>query len=275
MVNKMVFKLPENKPQVPKDTPRNFFFYGETMSGKSYLANEFPAPIVLNTDGNAEANTVPSIQLVNEKDEQGRITKSVISQIGEILLALQTQKHTYQTVVVDVIDDVIEMIKIAVCDELTPAGKPRLKSLSEIPYGKGYDFFNQAITEMVIDLKALPMNVIYISRQVSEYDDNGNATKDKPSLKDKYVNLINGNSDLMIHTEKVGNNYNREVERKRKKYYMDQVDDKEILKILSTIRGALEPAKAPSKPVPAKKEEVKKEAPKPQKQENISEDDLF
>lgn len=276
----MAFKLPENKPQIPKDTPRNFFFYGETMSGKSYLANEFPAPIVLNTDGNAEANTVPSIQLVNEKDENGRITKSVIAQIGEILLALQTQKHTYRTVVVDVIDDVIEMIKIAVCDELTPAGKARLKSLSEIPYGKGYDFFNQAITEMVIDLKALPMNVIYISRQVSEYDDNGNATKDKPSLKDKYVNLINGNSDLMIHTEKVGNNYNREVERKRKKYYMDQVDDKEILKILSTIRGALEPAKAPSKPAPAKKEETKKEAPKkeapkPQKQENVSEDDLF
>ena len=274
----MAFKLPENKPQIPKDAPRNFFLYGETMSGKSYLANEFPAPIVLNTDGNAEANTVPSIQLVNEKDEQGRITKSVISQIGEILLALQTQKHTYQTVVVDVIDDVIEMIKIAVCDELTPAGKPRLKSLSEIPYGKGYDFFNQAITEMVIDLKALPMNVIYISRQVSEYDDNGNATKDKPSLKDKYVNLINGNSDLMIHTEKVGNNYNREVERKRKKYYMDQVDDKEILKILSTIRGALEPAKAPSKPAPAKKEEAKEEkqkATKPQKTENISEDDLF
>ena len=269
----MAFKLPENKPQIPKDTPRNFFFYGETMSGKSYLANEFPAPIILNTDGNAEANTVPSIQLVNEKDENGRITKSVISQIGEILLALQTQKHTYKTVVVDVIDDVIEMIKIAVCDELTPAGKPRVKSLSEIPYGKGYDFFNQAITEMVIDLKALPMNVIYISRQVSEYDDNGNATKDKPSLKDKYVNLINGNSDLMIHTEKVGNNYNREVERKRKKYYMDQVDDKEILKILSTIRGALEPAKAPSKPAPAKKE--KATAPKPQKHEEVSEDDLF
>ena len=131
---------------------------------------------------------------------------------------------------------------------------------------------------MVIDLKALPMNVIYISRQVSEYDDNGNATKDKPSLKDKYVNLINGNSDLMIHTEKVGNNYNREVERKRKKYYMDQVDDKAILKILSTIRGALEPAKAPSKPAPAKKEETKEEKPKatkPQKQENVSEDDLF
>ena len=151
------------------------------------------------------------------------------------------------------------MIKIAVCDELTPAGKPRLKSLSEIPYGKGYDFFNQAVTELVIDLKALPMNVIYISRQISEYDDNGNATKDKPSLKDKYVNLINGNSDLMVHTEKIGNNYNREVDRKRKTYYADQVDDKAILKILSTIRGAVEPARKTAHVEKTSKSEIKKE----------------
>ena len=264
-----MFKLPENKPQVPKDTPRNYFIYGETMSGKSYLANEFPNPIVLNTDGNAEANSVPSIQLLNDKDKSGRITNSVIKQLGEILLALQTQEHSYETVVIDVIDDVIEMIKIAVCDELTPPGKPRLKSLSEIPYGKGYDFFNQAITELVIDLKA--MNVIYISRQISEYDDNGNATKDKPSLKDKYVNLINGNSDLMIHTEKIGNNYNREVDRKRKTYYADQVDDKAILKILSTIRGAIEP--------PRKQQAATKSVAKPTKQETVevsnNEDELF
>lgn len=269
----MTFKLPENKPQVPKDTPRNFFIYGETMSGKSYLANEFPNPIVLNTDGNAEANSVPSIQLVNEKNGQGRITNSVIKQLSEILLALQTQKHSYETVVIDVIDDVIEMIKIAVCDELTPSGKPRIKSLSEIPYGKGYDFFNQSITELVIDLKALPMNVIYISRQISEYDDNGNATKDKPSLKDKYVNLINGNSDLMIHTEKIGNNYNREVDRRRKAYYVDQVDDKAILKILSTVRGVLDPAKDTNKTKKevSKKEKVKEAA----KKETVSDDELF
>ena len=259
-----MFKLPENKPQIPKDTPRNYFIYGETMSGKSFLANEFPNPIILNTDGNAEANAVPSIQLVNEKDKTGKITHSVIQQLGEILLALQTQNHSYETVVIDVIDDVIEMIKIAVCDELTPSGKPRVKSLSEIGYAKGYDFFNQAVTELVMDLKALPMNVIYISRQISEYDDKGNIKKEKPSLKDKYVNLINGNSDLMIHTEKVGNNYNREIDRRRKVYYADQVDDKKILKILSTIRGAVEP--------PRKKQQVTNA----QKQEQIiDEDDLF
>lgn len=260
-----MFKLPENKPQIPKDTPRNYFIYGETMSGKSFLANEFPNPIVLNTDGNAEANTVPSIQLVNKKDKNGKITHSVIQQLSEILLALQTQQHSYETVVIDVIDDVIEMIKIAVCDELTPSGKPRVKSLSEIGYAKGYDFFNQAVTELVMDLKALPMNVIYISRQISEYDDKGNATKEKPSLKDKYVNLINGNSDLMIHTEKVGNNYNREIDRRRKFYYADQVDDKKILQILTTIRGAVE--------LPRKKQAVE-QTPK-QVQTTTDTDELF
>lgn len=228
-----MFTLPENKPQKPVDTPRNYFFYGATMSGKSYLANEFPNPIILNTDGNASANSVPAIQLLNEKDRKGNIIKSVIEQLSEILLALQTQQHTYETVVVDVIDDVIDMIKIAVC------GQFDVKSLSEVGYGKGYDYFNQALTELVIDLKALPMNVIYISREITEYDDEGKAVKTAPSLREKYVNLINGNSDLMIRTEKLGSHYNREVVRKRKTYKSDQIDDKAILKILQTIDGAV------------------------------------
>ncbi|NQP43190.1 AAA family ATPase [Streptococcus suis] len=253
-----MFKLPANKPQVPVDTPRNFFFYGATMSGKSYLANEFPNPIILNTDGNASANSVPAIQLVNEKDQSGRITKSVIEQLSEILLALQTQKHTYETVVVDVIDDVIDMIKIAVC------GHFGVKALSEVPYGKASDYFNQALTELVIDLKSLPVNVIYISREVSIYDEKGKVIEKVPSLKEKYVNLINGNSDLMIRTEKLGNNYNREVVRKRKTYKSDQIDDKEILKILQTIDGAVVMTSKTTKTKPAEK-----------KQEVAAEEDIF
>ena len=75
----------------------------------------------------------------------------------------------------------------------------------------------------------------------------------------------------MIHTEKIGNNYNREVDRKRKTYYADQVDDKAILKILSTIRGAVEP--------PRKQQAATKPAAKPVKQEIVevsnNEDELF
>lgn len=227
-----MFQLPPNKPQVPKDTPRNYFIWGETMSGKSYLASEFPNPIILNTDGNAEANSVPSIQIRNIKDEAGNIIKGAPEQIGEIILALQTQKHSYETVVLDVIDDIIEMIKQYV--QINHG----VKSLGEIKWGKGWDEFNGLLTEMVIDLKTLPMNVIYISRQIKVIEEN--SSYEAPSLKDKYVNLINGNSDLNIQTKKLGNKYIRRVEARRKSYQREQVDDPKILAILDTITGVFD-----------------------------------
>lgn len=227
-----MFQLPPNKPQVPKDTPRNYFIWGETMSGKSYLASEFPNPIILNTDGNAEANSVPSIQIRNIKDEARNIIKGAPEQIGEIILALQTQKHSYETVVLDVIDDIIEMIKQYV--QINHG----VKSLGEIKWGKGWDEFNGLLTEMVIDLKTLPMNVIYISRQIKVIEEN--SSYEAPSLKDKYVNLINGNSDLNIQTKKLGNKYIRRVEARRKSYQREQVDDPKILAILDTITGVFD-----------------------------------
>lgn len=229
-----MFKLPENKPQKPKDTPRNFFVWGETMSGKSYLANEFPNPIVLNTDGNAEANTIPSIQVRNYRNANGRIEKGAPEIIGEVLLALQTQNHTYETVVVDVIDDVVELFKQYICVN------NGVKSLGDVPYGKAYDEFNALLTQMVLDLKALPMNVVYISRQVSILDKDGKTTIDVPSLKDKYVNIINGNCDLNVQARRLGNKYLRRVEARRKNYKRDEVDDAKILKILDTISGAFD-----------------------------------
>ncbi|MCU7356560.1 ATP-binding protein [Enterococcus dispar] len=227
-----MFQLPPNKPQTPKDTPRNYFIWGETMSGKSYLASEFPNPIILNTDGNAEANSVPSIQIRNVKNKDGSIIKGAPEQIGEVILALQTQSHSYETVVLDVIDDIIEMIKQYV------QINHNVKSLGEIKWGKGWDEFNGLLTEMVIDLKTLPMNVVYISRQLKIVEEN--SSYDAPSLKDKYVNLINGNSDLNIQTKKLGNKYIRRVEARRKSYQREQVDDSKILAILDTITGVFD-----------------------------------
>ena len=227
-----MFKLPENKPQKQVDTPRNFFIYGDTMSGKSYLANEFPNPIILNTDGNATANTVPSIQLENVKDKNGKITKSVIEQLAEIMLALRTQEHTYQTVVVDVIDDVLDLITFALQDRF------EVDSLSEIGYGKGYAMLKSVTRELIADLKALPMNVIYISRLEEKFDDKGKKIGEAPSLPQKQLNQFNGNCDLMIKTRKIGETYMREVDRKRKNYKPEEIDDPEILDILMTIRNA-------------------------------------
>ena len=45
---------PLNRQKKVRRIPRNFFIFGDTMSGKSYLAERFPVPLFLNTDGNSE-----------------------------------------------------------------------------------------------------------------------------------------------------------------------------------------------------------------------------
>lgn len=226
--------LPPNKPQKTVDTPRNYFIYGATMSGKSFLAERFPNPLFLNTDGNAKANKAPSIQLLNERKRDGSAGKTVIEQLDEIMLALQTENHSYETIILDVIDDVALLIEQAVCLE---AG---VKALSDIPYGKGYATFNSVFQGMVMELKALPVNVIYISRVDDKIDDAGNS-HEIPSLKVKYYNIVNGNCDLVIHVQKIGNRYVRSITDKRKDYYASHIDDEKILRILRAIPGALKP----------------------------------
>lgn len=221
--------LPPNKPQTSKDTPRNFFIWGPTMGGKSFLASQFPNALVFNTDGNAEANTIPSVQLRNIKDKNGKITRSVIDQLDKLLTALQSEKHSYETIILDVIDDIIVMIEQYICD------KEDVETLGDIGYGKGYAAFTNIFQQLVIELKALPMNVIYISRNASKME--GQTEIEIPSLKEKHQNIVNGNCDLSIQCKKVGKNYIRVVKARRKDYDRSQVDDKKILKILDTITG--------------------------------------
>lgn len=226
--------LPKNEPHKPAGTPRNFFIWGATMSGKSYLAEHFPNTLVLNTDGNSAMGSRPSIQLRNVRNADGSLKISVIDQLEEILLELGTTQNTYETVTLDVIDDVCEMIKQAVCIK---GGK---ESLADFGYGKGYDMFYSILTGLVMDLKALPINVVYISRESEQVDDNGSSVA-IPSLKTRYYNIVNGNCDLVVHTRHVGKNYLRNVTEIRRRYRASEVEDSNILKILKAIPNALAP----------------------------------
>jgi len=237
--------LPENKPHKPIDTPHNFFIYGATMSGKSYLAERFPSPLFLNTDGNSLAQSAPAIQIRNVKNANGRgLKQSVIDQLDEIIRALQNENHSYKTVVVDVIDDVCVMLEQAIC---TGEG---VQTLADIGYGKGFSMFNTVLQELVMDLKALPLNVVYISRAVTEGE--GIQAHEVPSLRTKYYNIVNGNADLVIHTQRIGKRYIRKVTDRRKEYIREQINDPKILRILDNIPGVYD------KPVKTSIEEQKK-----------------
>ena len=224
--------LPKNEKKQPVDTPSNFFIYGASMHGKSYLSGEFPNPLFLDTDGNSDANPYPSIHLRNIRGEDGSISQNVVDQLDEIVTALQTTNHTYETIVLDVIDDIVVMIEQYICDR---AG---VESLPDMAYGKGYATFNNIFQQLVIELKALPLNVIYVSR-INSYDDNG-VTVEEPSLKEKHVNIVNGNCDYRIQCKKVGKNYLRITKLKRKNYKREEIGDERIAKILESVTGAFE-----------------------------------
>lgn len=228
----MVIQLPKDKPLQPKSQPRNFFIWGATMSGKSYFASFFPHPLVLNTDGNSEQGTAPSIQIRNIRNQDGSLKQSAIQQLDDVVTALQATDNTFQTLIVDVIDDICVMIEQAICLD------NNVQALSDIPYGKGYAMFNTVLQQFVMDLKALPMNVIYISRELTITDEQTGSTEFKPSLKTKYYNIVNGNCDLVIHTQKFGkDNYTRTITDRRTKYQEENITDARIKKLLKSCDG--------------------------------------
>ncbi|WP_429971180.1 AAA family ATPase [Fructilactobacillus sp. Tb1] len=229
--------LPKNEKKKTIDDPRNFFIYGATMAGKSYLSGKFPDPLFLNTDGNALENEYPSIQLTNTRNADGSLKKGVSEQLDEIMLELGTKNNNpdfkYKTVVVDVIDDICSLLEQEICL------KNNVDTLADIGYGKGYAMFSQMLNALVMELKTLPVYVIYVSRV--GYEGDGTAQKEIPSLKTKYYNIVNGNCDMVIHCQQVGSNHIRSVTKKRKNYYASKINNKIILNILKNVHGALTP----------------------------------
>lgn len=232
--------LPPNKPQKARKIPRNYFIYGDTMSGKSYLAERFPSPLFLNTDGNSEMNTAPSIQLKNVRKSDGSLKKSIIDQLDEIILALGTENHGYKTVVIDVIDDVVTLIEQAICYD------NGVETLGDVPYGKGWSQFNTVFQAFVTELKALPLNTVYISRLMTLTDETSGHTEDRPSLKQKYYNVVNGNCDLVIETKRFGDRYIRMVKDRRIHYVKDDITDPAILRVLEHVNGVFDKPKTTS-----------------------------
>lgn len=224
--------LPPDKPQEVDRTPHNFFIYGKPMSGKSFFAQYFPHPLFLNTDGNSRMNAAPSIQMHNVYNANGKgLSESVVKQLHQIIMELQTTQHTYQTIIVDVVDDLIQMIEQAICVE------NGVNSIGDIAYGKGYALVNSTVQNLVISLKALPYNVIYISREVEVAEDMNSLPVARPSLRDKYYNIVTGNCDLVVRCRKVGNNYLRQATEKRTQFKEADIKNEQILEMLKRVNN--------------------------------------
>ncbi len=209
--------LPVNKPKDKDITPKVFFIWGESMSGKTYLARQFPSPLILNTDGNAKKVNTPSVEIFD--------FKTFVEALNEI----EKGEHSYKTIIIDLVDDIKTMLQNYVCE------KYKVEDEGEVPYGKGYREVKMTWQKLMVRLNQLPYNVIFISHVMEITEDN--QTIQRPSLEQKYYNMCMGRCDVSIKCRKVGKSYLQLCDNKRDVYVESDVKDKDVLKILKGITG--------------------------------------
>lgn len=237
--------LPENKPMEKNITPKVFFIWGQSMHGKTYLARQFPNPIILNTDGNGKKIDTPHVDIYD------------FETFVAVLKEIEETKHTYKTVVIDLVDDIKTFLEEYVCK------KYNVETLADAPFGKAYADVKATWKRLMIRLSQLPYYVVFISHIIQTTDEyDSTRTIEQPSLEQKYLNMTKGRTDVMIKCQKVGKNYLQLCNEKRDVYHRDDIKDDELSVALSNVKQLFEDNKPtiqnvePKKVIPGKKPEI-------------------
>lgn len=216
-----MIKLPVNELKTADVTPKNFLIWGESMSGKTYLAKQFESPLIINTDGNATKITTPSVFIKN------------FTEFKKVIEELEKGKHTYKTLIIDLIDDIETMLVNHICETA------KVESLADIGFGKGFNKFNSVWKNLMMGLTQMNMNIVFISHLVEKTENNGQTTYQTPALSQKCLNACMGRCDIVVKTQKIGNNYIRLCTSKREAYKEEDIKDKKVLDILKSIKGVI------------------------------------
>lgn len=211
--------LPKNEPMEKDITPKVFFLWGQSMHGKTYLARQFPDPIIINTDGNGKKIDTPHVDVYN------------FETFVDVLREIEEGNHTFKTIVIDLVDDIKTFLEEYVCK------KYKVENLADAGFGKGYSDVKATWKRLMIRLTQLPYYVVFISHIVQITDDfNKDVTIDQPSLEQKYLNMTKGRTDVMIKCQKIGKNYLQICTEKRDVYKTTDITDDKLMVTLQNVK---------------------------------------
>lgn len=187
--------LPKNERRKPNPASRKkIWLYGASYAGKTTLADNFPNPIMLNTDGNIESFSAQTIQIRDEVD--GRQTILAWENFKKAIDLLQKEKdHGFETIVVDVIDHVYEHCRRFILN------KKSLDHESDSGYGKGYSLVEDEFFTTLIKLMNLDYNIVLISHEDISKDitrkTGEKITAIRPNIRDKIATRIASMVDIV------------------------------------------------------------------------------
>ena len=171
--------------------------YGAPFSGKTFFANSFPDPLMLNTDGNIKFVDAPYIPIRDTVTVEGRITKRLLAWevFTDTITELEKKQNDFKTIVVDLLEDVYEACRVYICD------RQGWKHESDDSF-RAWDMVR---SEFLNTLKRLMNtdyeNIILISHEDRTRDltrkSGDKISSIKPNLQDKVANKVAGMVDLV------------------------------------------------------------------------------
>ncbi|OQR07476.1 NTP-binding protein [Ligilactobacillus salivarius] len=190
--------LPENKRRILTEvTRRKLWIYGAPFTGKTTFANEFPDPLMLNTDGNTSYVDAPVVPIKDEVTTTGRRTsrKFAWQVFKEYIDELEKKDNDFKTIVVDLVEDLYESCRLYMYDKLG------IEHESDDPF-KAWD---EVRTEFLSTMRRVTNldyeNIVLISHEDSTKDILSRAgaklTTFKPNIQEKVANKIAGMVDLV------------------------------------------------------------------------------
>jgi hypothetical protein len=174
--------------------------YGASGAGKTYFAATAPKPIF----ASAEAGLLSTTNTGNKIDY---VEIKTVDDLKDLLMYLRDEKHKYETVVIDSITEINELIK----EEIErKKGKPM--SLPD------WGVLSKSLKGIFKSFRDLDMHVIFIAQEQSEKDD---------TVTEKIVPSLNGKSatGIAYYMDVVGYAYIT----KDKKYKVTTISNDKLL----------------------------------------------
>lgn len=190
---------------LPKNERRNLnapkkkvvWLYGAPFSGKTFFANQFPDPLMLNTDGNIKFVDAPYIAIRDTVSVEGRLTKRQLAWevFSDAVAELEKKQNDFKTIVVDLLEDLYEACRVYICD------RQGWKHESDDSF-RAWDMVSSEFLNTVKRLVNLDYdNIILISHEDRSRDltkkSGDKISSIRPNLREKVANKVAGMVDLV------------------------------------------------------------------------------
>lgn len=172
------------------------WIYGAPFTGKTYFANKFQNPLMLNTDGNVRFVDAPYVAIKNEVTVEGRLTKTKLAWaiFKDTIAELEKKQNDFETIILDLLEDTYEHCRLYMYDKLG------IEHESDNSF-KAWDMVRTEFLSTLKRLINLDYNIVLISHEDTSKDmtkrTGDKITRIAPNIQEKAANKIAGMVDIV------------------------------------------------------------------------------